>query len=452
MREELKEKFESFYQNCADPWDYWKSEYELRKYYEQISLVSQFCDPKRILEVGCSIGAHTKLIHEMFPKSQITAIDISSTAIRHAKQNVSNSSLVTFHVADIFSFVDTLEMQSKDVIFWSEAFDFLHDYCTFADFSQLVHRLNFLLQPKGVMCISHILPNRLSFPFAEAGKKNVQVFHELIGDYFHQLASITKNLRKEETDASYNYGIKVYAPRLLQPPIPESLEISINQIDVVIPARDEVDTIAEVVKKVQQSPYVANVIVIDNGSVDETSSVAADAGATIIHCPERGYGRAVKHGISKCKNEWVLKLDADIENMDSLWIERLVEAAKREKLKFVKSFWTASIQDPDRVTNFTVKPAFRIFFPELIFLRSPISGIYLFNKNSINERQLPNGFSFDVAMLIYALHNNCAIGQVEIETVKHATISNGKRTYQHYFNMSDEILRYIVEAGHERLQ
>jgi hypothetical protein len=57
---ELKEKYESLYRERVDPWDYWTSEYEHRKYHEQISLVAQFGTPKRILEIACSTGAHTK--------------------------------------------------------------------------------------------------------------------------------------------------------------------------------------------------------------------------------------------------------------------------------------------------------------------------------------------------------------------------------------------------------
>jgi hypothetical protein len=85
-------------------------------------------------------------------------------------------------------------------------------------------------------------------------------------------------------------------------------------------------------------------------------------------------------------------------------------------------------------------------------LHSPLSGIYLFDKHALDFRQLPNGFSFDIAMLISALKDAQTISQVEIETVRHATIANGKRTYQHYYNMSDEVLSYIVEAGIARFQ
>jgi SAM-dependent methyltransferase len=452
MRNELKEKYESFYRGRVDPWDYWKSEYESRKYREQISLVAQFGTPKRILEIACSTGAQTKLINETFPEATIIAVDISSTAIARASQNVDSSGPISFHAADIFLFAETLEARSIDVIFWSEAFDLLHDYCTIADFSRLVRRLNITLATGGILCVSHIVPNPVPYPAIEAGQKNVRVFHDLICDYFRVAVSASNTLRKEEVDTTYRHDVKLYRPRLLDAPNKRCDDICIDQVDVVIPARDEVKTIVDVISNIRQAPRVDRVIVIDNGSVDGTGEAAAEAGAYVVSCPERGYGRAVKRGLEESAREWVFKVDADIENAKPEWVELLIDCALREKSKIIKTCWPASLEDPERVTNFTVKPALKIFFPELLFLRSPISGIYLFDKYAFDFHQLPNGFSFDVAMLINALNASLVISQVEIEPVQHATIANGKRTYQYYFNMSDELLSYIVDAGVERFQ
>ena len=450
--DELREKYESFYRECTDPWDYWTSEYERRKYHEQISLVAQFGTPRRILEIACSTGAHTKLIHDAFPEATIIAIDISSSAITRASQNVNFPDLVSFHAADIFVFAETLEARSIDVIFWSEAFDFLPEACTIAEFSGLVRRLNIILRGNGFLCVSHIVPSPLSYPPIEAGQKNVQVFHNLICDYFRVSASVSSTLRKEEVDTFYRHDVTLYGPRLLDILHKGDGEICIEQVDVVIPARDEVETIVDVISKIRQAPRVGQIIVVDNGSVDGTGEAAAAAGAFVVSCPERGYGRAVKRGIQETARAWVLKLDADIENVEPDWVEMLVDCALREKSGIVKTCWPASLEDPERVTNFTVKPALKIFFPELLFLRSPISGIYLFNKHAFDFHQMPNDFSLDVAMLINALNASLTISQIDIESIRHATLANGKRTYQYYFNMSDELLRYIVYAGIERFQ
>ncbi len=68
------------------------------------------------------------------------------------------------------------------------------------------------------------------------------------------------------------------------------------RISIIIPALNEERTIAEVVRSLA-TPLVREVLVVDNGSTDDTATRAAEAGATVIHAPHRGYGRACASGV-----------------------------------------------------------------------------------------------------------------------------------------------------------
>ena len=68
------------------------------------------------------------------------------------------------------------------------------------------------------------------------------------------------------------------------------------RVVVVIPALDEEDAIAAVVREIP--PVVHEVIVVDNGSRDRTAERAAGAGARVVHEPRRGYGRACLAGVA----------------------------------------------------------------------------------------------------------------------------------------------------------
>lgn len=61
-------------------------------------------------------------------------------------------------------------------------------------------------------------------------------------------------------------------------------------VDVVIPARDEAATIRAVVRAVPS--WVREVVVVDNGSRDETAARAAAAGARVVLARQEGYGFA----------------------------------------------------------------------------------------------------------------------------------------------------------------
>lgn len=81
---------------------------------------------------------------------------------------------------------------------------------------------------------------------------------------------------------------------------------------VVIPALNEEDAIAEVIRNIPDT--VETVIVVDNGSSDATPQKAAEAGAVVLHEEERGYGAACLKGIALAKEqgaEIIVFLDGD---------------------------------------------------------------------------------------------------------------------------------------------
>ena len=84
------------------------------------------------------------------------------------------------------------------------------------------------------------------------------------------------------------------------------------EIDVVIPALDEERSIGRVVAAIPHPP-VRQVIVVDNGSRDNTAQVAAAAGATVVSESARGYGSACLRGIAALAADCdvVVFLDAD---------------------------------------------------------------------------------------------------------------------------------------------
>lgn len=69
------------------------------------------------------------------------------------------------------------------------------------------------------------------------------------------------------------------------------------RVALIIPALDEQETIAEVVRGVD-GRLVDRVVVVDNGSADGTAPRAREAGAHVVCEPRRGYGSACLAGIA----------------------------------------------------------------------------------------------------------------------------------------------------------
>jgi glycosyltransferase involved in cell wall biosynthesis len=75
---------------------------------------------------------------------------------------------------------------------------------------------------------------------------------------------------------------------------------------------NEADSIAAVVSQLREAAPWKEIIVVDDGSGDETAARAREAGACVIRHPyNKGNGAAVKSGIRHASGEYILIVDAD---------------------------------------------------------------------------------------------------------------------------------------------
>ena len=78
--------------------------------------------------------------------------------------------------------------------------------------------------------------------------------------------------------------------------------------DLVLPCRDEAPALRALLPRV---PAAFAVIVVDNGSRDDTAAVAVSLGARVVTEPVAGYGAAVHAGLLAARHEYVAFMDGD---------------------------------------------------------------------------------------------------------------------------------------------
>ncbi|GAA1991831.1 glycosyltransferase family 2 protein [Microbacterium pumilum] len=131
-----------------------------------------------------------------------------------------------------------------------------------------------------------------------------------------------------------------------------------NRVSVVIPAKDDSDSLARCLAALgAQTRPPDEIIVVDNGSSDATPDVAAAAGATLVRCPEPGIPAASAAAYDHATGELILRLDADCVPSPR-WVEAMASAFEER---------------PD-VAVFTGGAAF-IDGPH--WLRRPLAAVYL---------------------------------------------------------------------------
>ena len=108
-----------------------------------------------------------------------------------------------------------------------------------------------------------------------------------------------------------------------------------HQISVVIPALNEEEPIADVVRACLATGLPNEVIVVDNGSTDRTAERAREAGARVVDAP-RGYGRACAAGVRAVspQTDIIVFLDGDGSDCPEL-MDRLVRPISEGTADFV---------------------------------------------------------------------------------------------------------------------
>lgn len=85
-------------------------------------------------------------------------------------------------------------------------------------------------------------------------------------------------------------------------------------VTVLIPAYNESRHIRKTLESLAPETLVNEVIVVDDGSVDKTASIAKECGAKVIKLSKnRGKGGAIAAALSEISNQTVLLIDADLQ-------------------------------------------------------------------------------------------------------------------------------------------
>jgi len=190
------------------------------------------------------------------------------------------------------------------------------------------------------------------------------------------------------------------------------------EVSVVLPCLNEEKTIGICIEKAlrvfKEQKINGEVIVVDNGSTDNSAKIARENGARVIKESKKGYGRAYQSGFSEAKGRYIMMADSD-NTYDLLEMPKLLEPLRKNEAELVIGSRFKGRILPDAMTfshkyigNPVLTGILNVFFHSKI--SDAHSGMRVFRKEILNKLDLKcGGFEFCSEMLIKSLKKKIKI-------------------------------------------
>lgn len=179
-------------------------------------------------------------------------------------------------------------------------------------------------------------------------------------------------------------------------------------IAVVLPCLDEEEAIAGVVREILAQP-VDVVIVVDNGSKDQTAERARAAGARVVSEPARGYGRACATGLAAVPPhiDIVCYMDGDGSDVPA-FIPVVAQPIAENTADFVMGSRLRGTREPGSMTvqqivagwlaGLLLRIAYGVRFTDM----SPFRAMRLDRLRALNMTEQTYGWNLEMQMKVAA--------------------------------------------------
>ncbi|MEO3807664.1 glucosyl-3-phosphoglycerate synthase [Sphaerisporangium sp. B11E5] len=212
-------------------------------------------------------------------------------------------------------------------------------------------------------------------------------------------------------------------------------------ISVVLPARDEQETVGDIVAAIRRdlveaAPLVDELIVVDSRSTDDTAARAVRAGAKVFGQDEilpglpamDGKGDVLWKSLAVTTGDLLVFVDADLREFRTSFVTGLLGPLLADpSVALVKGCYDRPLREAGegggRVTELVARPLLNLHWPLLAGFVQPLAGEYAARRTALERVPFATGYGVELGLLIDLLDEAGlpALAQVDL----------GRRVHSH---------------------
>ncbi|MFC4530673.1 glucosyl-3-phosphoglycerate synthase [Sphaerisporangium dianthi] len=214
-----------------------------------------------------------------------------------------------------------------------------------------------------------------------------------------------------------------------------------TRVSVVLPARDEAETVGEIVSAIRRDlleavPLVDELVVIDSRSTDDTAARAVEAGAKVFSqdeilpalAPMDGKGDVLWKSLAVTSGDLLVFIDADLREFGTDFVTGLLGPLLADpSVMYVKGCYDRPLREArgggGRVTELVARPMLNLHWPLLAGFVQPLAGEYAGRREVLERVPFATGYGVELGLLIDLLEHAGldALAQVDL----------GRRVHSH---------------------
>ncbi|WP_435361559.1 glycosyltransferase family 2 protein [Haloarchaeobius sp. DFWS5] len=231
----------------------------------------------------------------------------------------------------------------------------------------------------------------------------------------------------------------------------------VPNVIVAVPAYNEGESIASVVTEAKE--YAHTVLVVDDGSSDQTAVRAVEAGAvTVRHEENSGYGAALKTAFSKAADwnaDHLVVIDGDGQH-DPTDIQKLVDTQQSHDAEIIIGSRFKGQSEIPRYRRIGLGVVnFLIWFSFLLLnsssrVRDTQSGFRAYNKSAIQslatDENLTDGMGASVDVLFHACSRGFNVREVETTITYDGPNTSTHNPIRHGYVLVKRVARAFLDT------